>query len=520
VRLRVDKRAPTQDAEAALAQAAAVFEQRQPTEPAARHAYAMTKLRIADRALEGYLGLPFPTGLDFSPEKRAVKEASTKRFSTWLADRQKAGEVATRQYEAVLAIKDPEGAVAAAARLGQLTADFASTLRTAEIPRDVRTGDFAKDKIAAFCDKMTEVAEPLATRAVEAFGACRAKAAELGVDSPWTAVCRAGSATIDPRVVVDEPLLPPLVPAHPAPTYAPAPRPTTQDPPAYATLLAAAEAAPGCPSIADKLRPLKSDGARYLTALVAVRCGREDEARRGWEALATPAALASLGSLRWTTGDGPGAIEAWERAQRLDGKLAPPHYGLALAHFDDPARAGDVEAGLISAHVLEPDALGPRVLLGLLALRRDRPAIAEHYLMSGTATGPALELARAVLLARTGRWAAVRAPLEAAEKDHLPQAGFDLAILALHQHDHAGALDRLTGVKRSYDVLVAEGVALAGLGRPAEPTLRAAIALDAARPEAHFDLGLALAAQKKFAEAAAELDLAKATALADRYRTL
>ena len=520
-RLRVDARAPTRDAEATLALAVRTYEERQPKDAAALHAYAMAKLRIADRALERYLALGFPTGLDVSsePEKKAAKEASLKRFSTWVTERQKLGVAAQQQYEAVVALHDPEAAVAATARMGQLTADFAATLRTAEIPKDIRTGDFAKEKVAAFCEKMVEVAEPLGQRALETFGVCLAKSAELGVDGAWTALCRRGAVTIDPRMVVDAPLLPALIPAYPPPTFAPAPAPTPQDPPAYATLLAAAQA-PGCPPFADRLKPLKTDGARYLAALVAARCNREPEARRGWEALGTPAALASLGSLGWNTGERTLALDAWARARQLDGTLAAPHYGLALAHFDDRAQERDVETGLVTASILEPDAAGPRVMLGLLALRRDRPAIAELYLYRGTAKGPALEIARAVLLARAGRWAEARAPLEAADKAHLPQAGYDLALVDLRAHRYDAALARLANVTPGYDALVAQGVAEAGLGKPFEPTFQAAIRRDPARPEAHFDLGLALAAQRKFAAAAAALDLAKATALADRYRGL
>ena len=134
----------------------------------------MTKLRIADRALEAYIAVGYPSGLDFTK----TKQKSLERFNHWLEEKTKLGAAATQAYEAILALKDPDASVAAAARLGQLSQALATSLRTAELPVDVRTGEFAKDKTAAFCDQMAVVAEPLAARALEAFGTCLVKSSD------------------------------------------------------------------------------------------------------------------------------------------------------------------------------------------------------------------------------------------------------------------------------------------------------------------------------------------------------
>ncbi len=513
VRVRVDKRSSTTDAVATLAAAARLYEQRQPKDEAARHAYAMTKLRIADRALEAYLADPFPGGLDFSPRAKAK---SLERFNHYIQDKVRLGGEAEKLYGEVLAIRDADASIAAVARMGQSSARFAASLRTAEVPLDVRTGDLAKEKIEAFCSRMIEVAEPLASRALEAFRMCLQKSQELSVDTAWTVVCRREASALDPKLVVDEPQLGALVPIHPAPWYVAAPRPALGDA-GYAAAFAEAEKT-ACPKLATPT----SDAGRYLAALVAARCGNLEDARRGFAALAMPAAIASLGSVYWNTGNASAAIDAWQVAVKGDPKLAVAHYGLALAHFADPGRDSDTERALISASVVEPAQVAPRVMLALLALRRGRPQIALFYLSRIETQTPASLVARALVRWRGGRWADAAAPLEEAEKERWPQASYDLALVALRRHDYADALARLRNVKPGYEALVARGVAHAGAGKHAEAreAFDAAIRIDAARSEAHFDLGLDLAAQAKFHEAAGELDLAKATALADRYRKL
>lgn len=168
------------------------------TDPAAVHAAAMARLARADDLLEQMLAGRFPGSID------------PKVFEAWLTAETKNGEVANRAYEDVLAMKDAGAAIAAAARLGQLTEQFAATLVGSEIPAAVRSGAYAADKAKAYCEQMSTVSEPLEQRAQVAFGVCAQKAVELGVFDEWTALCRRETHTTVAEIQPDITLAIPL----------------------------------------------------------------------------------------------------------------------------------------------------------------------------------------------------------------------------------------------------------------------------------------------------------------------
>jgi tetratricopeptide (TPR) repeat protein len=171
------------DALAELAAAIQAYE-RQPKDGdlAARYYYAQAKLAVADDELETYLALAVPRGLQFDADRSAVRDASVKRFGAWVEHEQRSGASLTRAYEAVLAVKDAASSITAAARIGIVAQGFASSLVTG-------TGPHAADKLAAYCDKMTELAEPLEARAADAFAVCLAKSSELGWFGASSALC-------------------------------------------------------------------------------------------------------------------------------------------------------------------------------------------------------------------------------------------------------------------------------------------------------------------------------------------
>lgn len=191
------------DALAAFAQAAKEFEKAGGKtggdEGGARYYYALSKVTEADKDFEEYLALKFPVGLNFDPQNKAIAEKSKKRFDEWVAQKQKVGGSATKKYEAVLGIRDAANSITAAARMGQITQNFSDALFTAEIPKDVRTGEFADDKVEAFCDRMTEVAEPLEARSLEAYSVCLSKSTELGWFSDWSKLCERELGQIKPE---------------------------------------------------------------------------------------------------------------------------------------------------------------------------------------------------------------------------------------------------------------------------------------------------------------------------------
>jgi tetratricopeptide (TPR) repeat protein len=190
------------DAMAAFAKAKSEYESRNGKtggdEAGARYFYAQSRLAVADGAFEDYLAMAFPQGLDFDPKQPAIAARSGKRFDAWLADKTKTGAKARAQYEDILGVKDAATSIAAAARIGQIAQNMSDALYTAEIPKDVRSGPYAEDKIEAFCDHMTDVATPLEARSLDAFRTCLTKSTELGWFSDWSKLCERELGQIRP----------------------------------------------------------------------------------------------------------------------------------------------------------------------------------------------------------------------------------------------------------------------------------------------------------------------------------
>jgi len=170
-------------------------------EGGARYYYGVAKLAEADVEFEKYLDLKFPANLNFdpAPEHKAIREKSLKRFNEWFDQKTKSSLAAAGKYAKVLEIKDAANSIAAAARLGQVTQEFSDALFTAAIPNDVRTGEFADEKVEAYCDTLTEKAEPLAARSLELFGVCLSKSTELGWFSDWSKLCEKELGQIKPE---------------------------------------------------------------------------------------------------------------------------------------------------------------------------------------------------------------------------------------------------------------------------------------------------------------------------------
>ena len=142
------------------------------------------KLDPEQQPLSNVYALAFPTGLSFA--EPAKKAASMKAFEAWMKTLQTTGAAAQKYYEAMIQA-DPATRAHAAARLAQVSFRIAEILARAEIPKDVRTGEFASDKITAFCDEMEEVAAPLVMRGEEALGQCAG--ATGGATGWWSSYC-------------------------------------------------------------------------------------------------------------------------------------------------------------------------------------------------------------------------------------------------------------------------------------------------------------------------------------------
>jgi hypothetical protein len=142
------------------------------------------KLEPEQQPLANVYALAFPTGLGFA--EPATKAASMKAIETWMKTLQSTAQAASGYYEGMIQT-DPAAKAHAAARIAQLSFRLAEVLARAEIPKDVRTGEFAADKIAAFCDEMGEIAEPLAQRGEEALKLCAGAAG--GATGWWSSYC-------------------------------------------------------------------------------------------------------------------------------------------------------------------------------------------------------------------------------------------------------------------------------------------------------------------------------------------
>jgi hypothetical protein len=143
------------------------------------------KIAKEDQPLADVFALEFPTGLSFDDKH---KTASMKKFNAFLQQLTKVGAASREYYEKQLQTGDPVAKMTAAARMAQLFTRLASVLARVEIPFDVRTGDFAQDKIDAFCDRLVEVAEPIQGMAEQAMAACASKKAQVN-GGWWDPVC-------------------------------------------------------------------------------------------------------------------------------------------------------------------------------------------------------------------------------------------------------------------------------------------------------------------------------------------
>jgi hypothetical protein len=191
------------DAMAAFASAAAEWEKvggkTGGEELLAKHYYAQAKLAEADRDFEAFLGAGLPSNLDFNREDAATRAKNLKRFDEWIVKSGKLADTAIQKLNATLKIQDNATSIAVAARLGQLSQHHADALFTTEIPLSVRTGAFAEDKIEAFCDKMTEFADPMEARAVMAYETCLEQSKRLGWFSEWSRLCERELGQIVPN---------------------------------------------------------------------------------------------------------------------------------------------------------------------------------------------------------------------------------------------------------------------------------------------------------------------------------
>jgi len=186
----------------AFGQAAAEFERKGGKFPGgdervARFWYAQSKFLMTEAEYEKFLTIKFPTGLNFDPAKPKEVEKSNKKFEAWLKEKAAAGGKASAGYfKQIQEIKDPQNAIAAAARIGQISQNTADALYTAEVPEFLRKYEEAVD---AYCDRLIEVAEPLDNTTLDGFGTCLKVSTDMGWFSSWSKLCERELGQIKPE---------------------------------------------------------------------------------------------------------------------------------------------------------------------------------------------------------------------------------------------------------------------------------------------------------------------------------
>lgn len=151
---------------------------------------ASAQFHLAESLYERFLALEFPAKLDFDKRNPKKRKKSQKRFNDWLTERTSRGVKANEAYKALIdSTIDAHYAIASAARIGQISQSFAHTLYTAEIPKNVRTGKWAEDKIMSYCEALEDEAMPLEATSLAAFEVCLETSTELSWFNEWSKLC-------------------------------------------------------------------------------------------------------------------------------------------------------------------------------------------------------------------------------------------------------------------------------------------------------------------------------------------
>ena len=196
-----DKRKST-DARTALANAIRIYDEHSRTrggnQMAAQGHYALAKLAQADGWFELWGSYP---DLDLAPAlgPKVVDQSASMRLNAWLASKYKRAGDAQKKYEDVRAINDPETAIAASARIGQLSQMFAYQLSAVVTPATAPAGRFAEDDVAGFCDTLTHKIDALEAAALRGYSACLARSTELRWFSEWSNLCDREMGHIKPE---------------------------------------------------------------------------------------------------------------------------------------------------------------------------------------------------------------------------------------------------------------------------------------------------------------------------------
>ena len=156
---------------------------------------AQARMAEGDLEYEKLLAMKVPTGLVFDPKQKKKDEESKKKFKAWIEGKTKQLKDAQAIYQEVILFKNAHWVIAAAARIGQLFQDFANGLYTAEVPQPpppppgIERDEYGQMFRDAYCDALTDQAEPLDNKAVEGLSICLNKSTDLNWFNEWSKLC-------------------------------------------------------------------------------------------------------------------------------------------------------------------------------------------------------------------------------------------------------------------------------------------------------------------------------------------
>jgi len=168
-----------------------------------RNAVAMAQVYRADVQYEEYVVIAMPTGLSFFVEdykkdsglpkwekeyKEQVKKKddSVKRFTEFYQKKGKLGAELQKTYDSIVEAKQsPYWMLAAAARSAMVSQNYADQLYRAEVPAEFKT----EEEAYAFCDELSDKAQPHQDAAVAKFSYCLEKSTTFQFFNDFSRLC-------------------------------------------------------------------------------------------------------------------------------------------------------------------------------------------------------------------------------------------------------------------------------------------------------------------------------------------
>ncbi|MCH9687766.1 MAG: serine/threonine protein kinase [Deltaproteobacteria bacterium] len=153
-------------------------------------AVGRARVQQADAALEDYLALRLPQGLDFADAALLSSDA----FGAYVAQATRIGRELSRSYAAVKQSGSPYWVLVAASRTGLIGEKFGMELGNAALPKGLPSS--SRD---AYCKELTTVIAPPLAMGTGAYTYCVSRADQFDVKQPEVEFCRERLAVLQSR---------------------------------------------------------------------------------------------------------------------------------------------------------------------------------------------------------------------------------------------------------------------------------------------------------------------------------